>query len=199
MDEQAPASAQSQGRCASSGSSSSGSSTDAPTPTTSFPSFPRGPHRAGAGGAAAMSAAEYTPSRKLKHLLRARTATCDALGCNAQAVYCDQDHTIPGPTAPPISATSAGSAEGTIAASRHLGGSWNSRNRAFSAGLSRTAAPTPARPPSTTSDIPTVYDLWHSKPSGKASGPGRDRSDAGSGLAVSHGENPVANPGRRGR
>jgi hypothetical protein len=42
----------------------------------------------------------YTPSRKLKHLLRARTETCDAPGCNAQAVYCDQDHTIPWPDGP---------------------------------------------------------------------------------------------------
>jgi hypothetical protein len=43
---------------------------------------------------------QYTPSRKLKHLLRARTATCDAPGCNAQAVYCDQDHTAPWPDGP---------------------------------------------------------------------------------------------------
>ena len=42
----------------------------------------------------------YTPSRKLKHLLRARTETCDAPGCNAQAVYCDQDHTTPWPDGP---------------------------------------------------------------------------------------------------
>jgi hypothetical protein len=42
----------------------------------------------------------YTPSRKLRHLLRARTATCDAPGCNAQAVYCDQDHTTPWPDGP---------------------------------------------------------------------------------------------------
>jgi Domain of unknown function (DUF222) len=39
----------------------------------------------------------YTPSRKLKHLLRARTATCDAPGCNAQSVHCDLDHTLPWP------------------------------------------------------------------------------------------------------
>jgi hypothetical protein len=43
---------------------------------------------------------QYTPSRKLKHLLRARTATCDAPGCNAQAVYCDVDHTVPWPDGP---------------------------------------------------------------------------------------------------
>jgi hypothetical protein len=42
----------------------------------------------------------YTPSRKLKHLLRARAATCDAPGCNAQAVYCDVDHTTPWPDGP---------------------------------------------------------------------------------------------------
>jgi Domain of unknown function (DUF222) len=42
----------------------------------------------------------YTPGHKLRDLLRARTATCDAPGCNAQAVYCDQDHTIPYPDGP---------------------------------------------------------------------------------------------------
>jgi hypothetical protein len=42
----------------------------------------------------------YTPSRKLSHLIRARTTTCDAPGCNAQAVYADLDHTIPHPDAP---------------------------------------------------------------------------------------------------
>lgn len=35
----------------------------------------------------------YTPSRGLRHLVRARTATCTAPGCNAQAVHCDLDHT----------------------------------------------------------------------------------------------------------
>jgi hypothetical protein len=42
----------------------------------------------------------YTPSRKLSHLIRARTNTCDAPGCNAQAVYADLDHTIPYPDGP---------------------------------------------------------------------------------------------------
>jgi hypothetical protein len=42
----------------------------------------------------------YAPSRKLSHLIRARTNTCDAPGCNAQAVYADLDHTIPYPDAP---------------------------------------------------------------------------------------------------
>jgi hypothetical protein len=42
----------------------------------------------------------YTPSRKLRDLLRARTTTCDAPGCNAQAAYCDQDHTVPYPQGP---------------------------------------------------------------------------------------------------
>jgi hypothetical protein len=42
----------------------------------------------------------YTPSRKLRHLVRARTATCSAPGCNAQAVYCDLDHVTPWPDGP---------------------------------------------------------------------------------------------------
>jgi len=42
----------------------------------------------------------YTPSRKLKHLVRARTATCDAPGCQAQALNTDLDHTIPWPDGP---------------------------------------------------------------------------------------------------
>ena len=36
----------------------------------------------------------YTPSRKLRHLVRARTARCTAPGCGAQAVFCDLDHTL---------------------------------------------------------------------------------------------------------
>jgi hypothetical protein len=36
----------------------------------------------------------YVPSRKLGHLVRARTARCTAPGCGAQAVHCDLDHTI---------------------------------------------------------------------------------------------------------
>jgi hypothetical protein len=39
----------------------------------------------------------YTPSRKLKDLVRARTARCTAPGCGAQAVHCDLDHTQPYP------------------------------------------------------------------------------------------------------
>jgi hypothetical protein len=39
----------------------------------------------------------YTPSRKLRHLVRTRTATCTAPGCGAQAVHCDLDHTLPYP------------------------------------------------------------------------------------------------------
>jgi Domain of unknown function (DUF222) len=39
----------------------------------------------------------YTPSRKLQHLVRARSATCTAPGCQAQAIYADLDHTTPYP------------------------------------------------------------------------------------------------------
>jgi Domain of unknown function (DUF222) len=39
----------------------------------------------------------YTPSRGLRHLVRARTATCDAPGCQSQATATDLDHTRPWP------------------------------------------------------------------------------------------------------
>lgn len=42
----------------------------------------------------------YVPSRKLKHLIRARNQTCSAPACNAQAQYCDLDHTLPYPDGP---------------------------------------------------------------------------------------------------
>ena len=42
----------------------------------------------------------YTPSRKLKHLIRARTARCGAPGCGAQAITSEIDHTTPHPAGP---------------------------------------------------------------------------------------------------
>ncbi len=39
----------------------------------------------------------YIPSRKLKHLIRARTARCSAPGCGAQAITSEIDHTVPYP------------------------------------------------------------------------------------------------------
>lgn len=42
----------------------------------------------------------YTPSRKLGHLIRARTATCPAIGCEARAEHNDLDHTIAWPDGP---------------------------------------------------------------------------------------------------
>jgi hypothetical protein len=39
----------------------------------------------------------YTPSRRLGHLVRARTATCPAPGCGASAHHADLDHTTPWP------------------------------------------------------------------------------------------------------
>ncbi len=42
----------------------------------------------------------YVPSRKLRHLLRARNQTCSAPACNAQAVFSDLDHTVPYPAGP---------------------------------------------------------------------------------------------------
>jgi Domain of unknown function (DUF222) len=42
----------------------------------------------------------YEPSRKLKHLIRARTATCPAPGCGGVAWHADIDHTIAWPDGP---------------------------------------------------------------------------------------------------
>ena len=42
----------------------------------------------------------YTPSRKLKHLIRARAQTCTGPGCGAQSFHADQDHLIPYPAGP---------------------------------------------------------------------------------------------------
>ena len=44
------------------------------------------------------------PSRKLRHLLQARTQTCTAPGCNGQAAHFDHDHSIPWPDSPGASA-----------------------------------------------------------------------------------------------
>jgi hypothetical protein len=48
----------------------------------------------------AQAETRYTPSRKLRHLVRARTATCDAPGCQAEALSADLDHTHPWPDGP---------------------------------------------------------------------------------------------------
>ena len=42
----------------------------------------------------------YTPSRKLKHLIRARAQYCTGPGCGAQSFHADQDHVIPYPDGP---------------------------------------------------------------------------------------------------
>lgn len=39
----------------------------------------------------------YAPSRALRHLVRARNATCDAPGCQNTAATADLDHTVPWP------------------------------------------------------------------------------------------------------
>jgi hypothetical protein len=43
----------------------------------------------------ARAEAGYHPSRKLAHLIRARSATCTAPGCRRPAARCDLDHTVP--------------------------------------------------------------------------------------------------------
>jgi hypothetical protein len=39
----------------------------------------------------------YRPSRRLRHLIRARTTTCPAPGYAAQATHNETDHTVPWP------------------------------------------------------------------------------------------------------
>jgi hypothetical protein len=48
----------------------------------------------------ALAEDRYVPGRRLRHLLQARNQTCTAPACNAQAVYCDLDHTVPYPDGP---------------------------------------------------------------------------------------------------
>ena len=40
-------------------------------------------------------APDYQPSRRLQHLINARTPTCSAPGCRQSATRCDLDHTVP--------------------------------------------------------------------------------------------------------
>lgn len=50
---------------------------------------------AGAAGEHQNSEPGYHPSRRLQHLIRARTPTCSAPGCRRPAARCDLDHTVP--------------------------------------------------------------------------------------------------------
>jgi hypothetical protein len=61
----------------------------APPPTTPLIPVARGPcdH--------AHAEVGYHPSRKLQHLIRARSATCTAPGCSRPAARCDLDHSVP--------------------------------------------------------------------------------------------------------
>jgi hypothetical protein len=72
----------------------------------------------------------YTPSRKLKHLVRARTATCPAPGCGAHAAHCDA----------------------TTGSSRHPAGHSPSPNPASCAGPHPPGAATPRPRPYTKCD-----------------------------------------------
>jgi hypothetical protein len=38
---------------------------------------------------------QYEPSRKLRHLVQARSPWCTAPGCTNPAARCDLDHTVP--------------------------------------------------------------------------------------------------------
>ncbi len=42
----------------------------------------------------------YVPSRKLRHLIRARAQTCTGPGCGGASIHADQDHIVPYPDGP---------------------------------------------------------------------------------------------------
>ena len=94
----------------------------------------------------------YIPSRKLKHLVRARTATCPAPGCGAQAVHCDLDHTLAYPAGITCQCDLAPPCRATTGSSRHPAGHSPSPNPASCAGPHPPDAATPRGPPSTKCD-----------------------------------------------
>jgi hypothetical protein len=51
-------------------------------------------------GEQAQAEEHYRPSRRLRHLVRTRSATCDAPGCDSPAAGTDLDHTVPWPAGP---------------------------------------------------------------------------------------------------
>ena len=91
----------------------------------------------------------YTPSRKLKDLIRARTARCTAPGCDAGAVHCDLDHTLPYPAGITCQCDLAPACTATTGASKHPAGGWPNPNPASCTGPPHPAAATPPAPPST--------------------------------------------------
>ena len=93
----------------------------------------------------------YAPSRRLRHLLRARNLTCTAPACNAQAVFSDLDHTVPHPAGPTDQC--------------NLNPKCRRHHRTKQAPGWRTAQPTPDTVTWTTpsgrthTTVPTAYDL----------------------------------------
>src|SRR5580704_14443239 len=95
----------------------------------------------------------YTPSRKVKHLVRARTATCPAPGCGAQAVHCDLDHTLAYPAGITCQCDLARPADATTDASKPPAGSSPSPSPASCTGPHPQGAPTSPAPPFTRPDL----------------------------------------------
>ena len=94
----------------------------------------------------------YTPSRKLKHLIRARAQTCTGPGCGAQSFHADQDHLIPYPAGPTDECNLHAPCRAHHRAKQAPGWHAEQPNQASSAGGCPTAAPTSPAPPSTTAN-----------------------------------------------
>jgi len=93
----------------------------------------------------------YRPSRALAHLIRARTATCPAPGCQAHAQHSELDHTIPWPRG----TTSEGNLSPPCARHHHAkhAPGWTLQQPA--PGLMRWTTPSGR----TYTEKPTTYDL----------------------------------------
>jgi hypothetical protein len=110
----------------------------------------------------------YVPSRKLRHLVRARTATCDAPGCGNPATTADLDHTMPGPTGRPARPTSPRDAVRTTAPSRDPTGPSSNSPPASPAGPCPPAARTSPHRPNTT--LSKAGTRWQAPPRGEDGG-----------------------------
>ena len=94
--------------------------------------------------------AHYTPSRKLRHLIRARSGHLRRPRLRGPGTQHRLGSHHRGPTVPPARATSPPGAEPTTAPSKHRTGRQNSPHRGSPAGPFLPAAPTPPRQPGTT-------------------------------------------------
>ena len=116
----------------------------------------------------------YTPSRKLQHLVRARTARCTAPGCGAQAVHCDLDHTLAYPAGITCQCDLAPACRRHHRSSKPPAGHSPSPSPASCPGPRPPDAATPPGPPSTSNEDPACACLLAGALAASGSGPGHE-------------------------